>query len=420
MVNPISGSSPVSENQYNPSQDPATSYNAAVADFNKQDYVSAYNNLLAASKDQVFAKSNPMINYLMGLAAAYSNKPNLVAKAKGYLENYLKIANSKTDKTTIQSAKGQIDLLDAGVAQNNNDLEGMITAYEKAGKDDPSMAPSLKSTIDQLKGQKAQQAGNIDQAIKFYEQAIKDDPKTPQPQLQSTIYQLKAGQAGNQGNYAQCIQYYQQAIEADPNQATQLKAAIEQTQVSEDVNNALQKAQSLFYPPQGTGQTGDQAGAISVLLGILQKYPNLSQYNVDPSTVYAPLAQDEASMVMYTPDGTQGHPEEAVRILQSAISEHPGVLNADPSILYRTAQYAWAAGHIDQARDLFNQFQPYQAQYEQSYGDTTGPAAFNEQLSGNAQAVMSNFSTYASNWISKHLLAIVSFGKTMFYQPCLG
>ncbi|MES2504066.1 MAG: hypothetical protein V4534_04225 [Myxococcota bacterium] len=261
--------------------------------------------------------------------------------------------------------------------------ESALASYQSAGKLDPALVPGLKSTITQLqnyipqlKGQvdldkadAAQKKNDVEGMLQWYTQAAKDDPALA-PQLQSTIDQLR-GQ-----------------VDFQKNQWPQIVAA-------------LKEAQNLSQPQEG-GVAPDPAAAVDTLQGILTRFPDLSKYQ-DLSIVYAPMAQDQASMAMYPPDQTQGNPSRAIQILQDAVDAHPSILQQDPSIYYRMAQYAWASGNINQAQQLFGEFAPYQAAYEQAYQDTAGPAQFRQELSYSANAVMSNFQTYAANWISDHI-----------------
>lgn len=320
--------------------------------------------------------------------------------------------------------QAQIDLNNAQTALQNQDYPGALKAYEDAQKSDPTLASQLAPAISQLKGQidldqgqaaLNQQPPDYETCLKCYQQAIIDDPDLSS-QVQPYIIQLKGQIDLDKANTAQqnndmpgMLKWYQQAAQDDPELAPELQGPIQQLQGQisfqnndwPQIQNSLQEAQTLFYGTQGTGQAPNQPGAVALLQGLLTQYPNLDQYT-DPSVIYAPLAQYQASMAMSPPDGTQGSPEQAIAILQNAILNHPGVLDQDPSIYYRMAQFAWAGSHIGQAQALFNQFAPYQAQYEQSFQDTTGPQAFAQQLSGNVNAVMSNFQTYAANWIANH------------------
>ncbi len=380
MVNPVGGASAVAGNQPNPNQQAAEDFNQAAGLLNKGEYAGAYElfSQILDSKNTDFIKQNPSIYYYTGLAADYSSHPEQAIKN---FNTYIKLPNA--DATLVKSAKVQIDLMAASAAMSAKDPDyaGALASYQDAIKLDPSLHKDLQSTVSQLQGQidldnanQAQQQNDVTGMLKWYSQAALDDPEL-KSQLAPTINQLQ-GQLNFQNN------------------------------IYPQVNAKIQEAYSLNQP--SPGQVPDTAGAIRVLQGILTEYPNLSDY-CDPSMIYAPLAQFEAQAVANPPvvDGNQfeGHPEEAVQILQSALQEHPGILQQDPSVYYRMAQYAWAAGHIDQARGFMQSFAPYQSQYQQAFQDPTGPSEFAQQLSGSKSAVMENFQTYAANWIANHIHA---------------
>jgi tetratricopeptide (TPR) repeat protein len=387
MVNPVGSSSAVAGNSPDPNQQAAADFNQATALLNKGDYKGAYELFsdILAGKNNDFIKANPAIYYYTGLAADYSNQ---TTEALKNFNAYIKLPNAEPN--LVKSAKVQIDFMAASAAMSSKDPDyaGALASYQDAIKLDPGLSKDLQSTISQLEGQidldnakQAQQQNDLAGMFKWYSQAALDDPELKK-QLAPTITQLK-----NQLNF--------------------------QNNIYPKINAQIQEAYNLNQP--APGQTPDTYRAIQVLQGILTEYPDLGQY-CDPSMIYAPLAQFQAQIAASPPviDGNQfqGHPEEAVEILQSAIKEHPGILQQDPSIYYRMAQYAWAAGHIDQARGFMQQFAPYQTQYQQAFQDPTGPAEFKEQLSGSGSAVIANFQTYAANWISNHL----HVGSAEFWQ----
>ncbi|MBL4817728.1 MAG: hypothetical protein JKY15_00665, partial [Deltaproteobacteria bacterium] len=243
----------------------------------------------------------------------------------------------------IAQLKGQVDLNNAQEARSKNDLKGMLKWYKEAAHDDPALTPKLQGVISQLQGQ-----------LNFQDN-----------QWPHIANALKEAQDLNYGTPLDAGKNYRQGT-------------------------------------TGTGGTKpDPQAAIAILEQVKEQYPGLAKYGYG-SVINAPLAQYMAAMAKYPPHQTQSHPEEAVAILQESVERDPGILKQDPSIYLRMAQYAWADGRIGQARQLFAEFQPYQAAYEKAFGDKTGPAEFAQQLSGNANAVMSNFQTYAADWISSH------------------
>lgn len=320
MVNPIGGTNPVSENQYNPSQQTLTDYNTAITDFNSQNYGGSYASFKdLVTNDKIFPTQHPEVYYYLGLAAQYSNPPE--PDAKQFLQDFLNMPNA--DPSMISSAKGQIDLIDGQTALQNNDYDGALAAYEKAGVDDPSLVPQLASTIGQIKGQvdinnanEAQQNNDIAGMLKWYQQAGVDDPSMA-PQLASTIAQLQGQQQWNNEQPA--------------------------------INDLMNQAQNVMYPP----------------------------------------------------NGEQGHPEQAIAILQSALDQYPDIAQNQPSIYFTMAQYAWSGAHTNQASDYFSKFEPSISQIPVQGNESylASVAYFKTQLDGNPVA---NWATFGANWLSHH------------------
>lgn len=363
MVNPVGGTNPVSENNYDPSQKTLTDYNTAISDLNANppNYPGAY----AAFKDildhdKIFPTQHPEIYYYAGLAAEYSGDPSAMGNAKLYLQEYLKVP--KPDPDMLKSAKGQIDMIDGQDAMNSNDYPAALAAFQKACVDDPSLSSGLQSTIGQIKGQidiqnadAAQQQGDLAGMIKWYEQAAQDCPSMA-PELASTITQLKAEQSENQA----------------------VNALMSQAQNNPDPNQAIETLQSIYA-----------------------QYPDTVK-NVPSIAIM--IAQNQAHLVMNPPNGAQGHPEEAIAILQAVCNEHPNtVMQQFPSMYYTMAQYAWGSGHVEQAKAYFAKFEPTISSIPVQGNEQflAAVAYFNQQLNG-ANSKMANWATYAADWLGQH------------------
>lgn len=258
MVNPIGGPSPTGDNNPLLGATAGDDYNTGVQDLQNGDYTGAYNNLLAASQDKVFSKQNPQVFYYMGLSAEYSGASGLTPDAKECFKNYLQQPN--TDPSLVASAKGQICMVDAQTALNNNDYETALKNYEQAGVDDPSLVPQLAKTVGQIKGQidinkanAAQAANDTAGMLKWYQQAAIDDPDMG-PQLAPTIQQLQGQIQWNNEQPA--------------------------------INDLTNQAQNVMYPPYQ--EQSDPRAAIAILQSAIAQYPDIEQN--DPS-IYYTMAQ---------------------------------------------------------------------------------------------------------------------------------
>lgn len=258
MVNPVGGVGPVLENQYDPSQAGLAHYQAAINFFNEQNYLAAYQDFLGASLDRVLVSRNPEILYYLGLSAEYSGDPEIGATARQFLEAYIQLPGANPE--TVNSAQAQIALLDAQTAQENNDLPGMLAAYEKAVALEPSLAPQLAGTIAQIKAQislqhaeEAQQKNDIKAMLRYYRQAAAEDP-TLAPQLQETIHQLEK---------------QERWMEIQP-----------------EVDRFMQRSQDAMYPPDGV--KGDPEKAIEILEEAIQEYPEIKE---NMPSIYYTMAQ---------------------------------------------------------------------------------------------------------------------------------
>ncbi|MBH1988793.1 MAG: tetratricopeptide repeat protein [Myxococcaceae bacterium] len=307
--------------------------------------------------DKIFPDQHPEIYYYAGLAAEYSGDIAAFKDAKKYLQGYVNRPNP--DPKMLISAKGQLDMIDGQEALNGHHYQEALSAFQKAGVDDPSLSPGLQSTIQQIKGQidvehadQAQQQGDLVSMIHWYEQAERDCPEMAS-QLDPVIAQLKDEQEEN-----------------------------------ETIDRSMNQAQNESDP-----QVANQ-----ILERIYAQYPDAHE-NVPLIAVM--IASNQANEVMSPPNGAQGDPVEAMQILENMIQEHPNTVNEQcPYLYYTMAQYAMQSGHLEQAKRFFSEFEPFISQYTGNASFMGQIAYMNQQLNG-SNAKLSNWANYMADWLGQ-------------------
>jgi len=247
----------------------------------------------------------------------------------------------------------------------HTDAKGYLQTFCKLKTAKPEMIKSAKSQIDLMDGQAAMRARDYPAAIKSYESAIKLEPRLKSAlsktimQLKGQIFIAKANAAYKKNDTEGMLKNYEAAAKADPAMAPRLAGTITQLQASKkwqseqpEVNKVMKEAQDAAYT---------QA------------------------------------------DGTPGHPEKAITMLQGLLAKYPDVKKNMPSIYYTMSNYAWMDANTDQARSFFDKFEPHVSSIPVKGNEQflAGVAYFKSQISGSLHD-LTNWQTYAANWLGEH------------------